>query len=77
MAVGIEETVLDELKLRANTNSVNDYLRKMLDYWLRNTTPEPRWTDVATALKKINLAQLALHIEKINGKGMYLPHVLS
>ena len=64
MAVGIEETVLDELKLRAKTNSVDNYLRKMLDYWLRNSTPEPTWTDVATALRKISLPQVALYIEE-------------
>jgi hypothetical protein len=43
----------------------------MLDYWLRNSTKQPTWSDIAGILKLINHSQLASAIESVYVTGMY------
>ena len=70
MAVGIKEEVLEELKSQ-KTFSVDEYLHKVLDYWLRTT--QPTWTVITEALKRINLPHLAHDIEAKTNKGNHNP----
>lgn len=45
---------------------------EMLDHWLRNYPGRPTWKEVANALKKINLQQLAVDIERVYETGIYV-----
>ena len=44
----------------------------MLDYWLRKSDVKPSWEDVAKALRKIKLYQLADSIHSAAGR--YIGH---
>ena len=59
MAAGVPNEVLENI---ATTNE--DCLAKMLEHWLKNSTEEPTWTDVARILRQIELGQLASVIER-------------
>ena len=72
-AVGIEEEVLDSF---AKTCSPEDCIVEMLDYWLRNTLKKTTWRDIATALKVINLPQLANDIEMVYSTGIVIIYIV-
>ena len=59
-ALGIQKESLD----RYSSRSPEESILEMLDQWLRNGPRKPTWRDVADALKKIGLEQLASDIEK-------------
>ena len=44
---------------------------EILDQWLRKFPGHPTWRDVASALRKINLDQLAKDIEMVYETGIY------
>ena len=70
-ALGIDKEVLDRYSRRPPEESIVE----MLDQWLRSSPPEkPTWKDVANALKKISLPQLALDIEKVYETGSLTRH---
>ena len=54
-AVGIAKEVLNSYR----SYPPEECIVEMLDYWLRNCDVEPCWEDVANALRKIKLYQLA------------------
>ena len=61
-AVGIDDVVLDSI---AKTTFPENCIVEMLDYWLKYFDDEElTWRDVATALRDINLHELAYHIEQ-------------
>lgn len=62
-AVGIDNVVLDSI---AKTTFPENCLVEMLDYWLKYFHDDEKltWADVATALRDINLQELAYHIEQ-------------
>ena len=45
---------------------------EILDQWLRNFSGHPTWRDVANALRKINLQQLANNIEMVYETGIII-----
>ena len=55
LAVGIAEEILNKY----SNCPPEECIIEMLDYWLRNSYIKPTWKDVAEALKKIELQQLA------------------
>ena len=67
-ALGIDKESLD----RYSSHPPEDSIVEMLDQWLRNGPEKRTWRDVADALRKINLHQLALDIEKIYETGKSL-----
>jgi hypothetical protein len=68
VAAGIKKAVLDSLSKNC---SPNDCIIEILDYWLRNSTKQPTWSDVAGILKLINHSQLASAIESVYVTGTY------
>ena len=64
-ALGINKESLD----RYSSHSPEESIIEMLDQWLRNGPRKPTWRDVADALKKIGLEQLASDIEKVYETG--------
>jgi pyrroloquinoline quinone (PQQ) biosynthesis protein C len=63
-ALGINEESLDKY----SSHSPEESIKEMLDQWLRGG-PRRTWRDVADALKKIGLEQLASDIEKVYETG--------
>ena len=62
-AVGIDEVVLDSI---AKTTFPENCIVEVLDYWLKYFDDGTlTWSDVATALRDINLQELAYHIEQL------------
>ena len=68
-AVKIDKNVLDSF---AKNCSSEDCTVETLDYWLRNCTKRPTWSDVAQALNAIGLPQLEFEINKISTTGCAL-----
>ena len=70
LVVGINKETLDEL---SNLPS-EECIVEMLDLWLRTSKRAIAWKDVADALKKIGLSQLAERILQIynTGKLIYI-----
>jgi hypothetical protein len=68
VVAGIEKVVLDSFSRNC---SPNDCIIELLDYWLRNSTKQPMWSDVAGILKLMNHSQLASAIESVYATGMY------
>ena len=64
-ALGISKELLD----RYSSHSPEESIIEMLDQWLRNGPRKPTWRDVADALKKIGLEQLASDIENVYETG--------
>jgi pyrroloquinoline quinone (PQQ) biosynthesis protein C len=64
-ALGISEESLD----RYASHPPEESIIKMLDQWLRGGSRKRTWRDVADALKKIGLEQLARDIEKVYETG--------
>ena len=65
-ALGIDKKVLDKY---AQKCSPEDCIVETLDYWLRNHPDEPTWKEIAQALKRIDLQQLAHDIERFYDTG--------
>ena len=64
-AVGIDEVVLDSI---AKTTFPENCIVEVLEYWLKYFDDGTlTWSDVATALRDINLQELAYHIEQVYG----------
>ena len=66
-ALGIDKESLD----RYSSHPPEESIIEMLDRWLRNGQEKRTWRDVADALKKIGLQQLANDIEKVYDTGIY------
>ena len=66
-AIGIETELLD----RYTECTPDQSIVEVCDYWFRSHTGQPTWREVANALKKIRLHQLAIDIEKVYETGMY------
>jgi hypothetical protein len=62
-AVGIDSVVLDSI---AKTTFPENCIVEVLDYWLKYFYDDEKltWSDVAIALRDINLQELAYHIEQ-------------
>ncbi len=60
-ALGINEESLDKY----SSHSPEESIKEMLEQWLRGGPRKRTWRDVAVALKKIGLEQLASDIEKV------------
>ena len=62
-AVGIDDVVLDSI---AKTTFPDNCIVEVLDYWLKYFDDGTlSWRDVATAVRDINLHDLAYHIEQL------------
>ena len=72
-ALGINKESLD----RYSSHPPEESIIEMLDQWFRNGPRKQTWRDVADALKKIGLEQLANDIEKVyeTGNLTYSIHV--
>ena len=68
-AVGISKDVLDKFVKQC---SPEDCIIEMLDYWLRSSTKQPTWNDIAKILKAVNLPQLAHDIENVYSTGIII-----
>lgn len=68
LAVGIAKEVLDKY----TSYPSEECIVEMLDYWLRNHHNKPTWKDVAVALKKIELFQLAEDIMNVYKTGIHI-----
>ena len=64
-AIGIPKETLQECTQYSSDQS----LVEILDNWLRNHNNQPTWNEVANALTKIGLQQLALDIMKVYDTG--------
>ena len=64
-ALGINKELLD----RYSGYPPEESIVEMLDQWLRCGPEKRTWRDVADALRKISLQQLAIDIEKIYETG--------
>ncbi len=64
-ALGIDKESLD----RYSSHPPEESIIEMLDQWLRGGPQRRTWRDVADALKKIGLEQLASDIEKVYETG--------
>ena len=64
-ALGVDEDVLD----RCTNYPPEESIVEILDQWLRNFPGRPTWRDVANAVRKINLQQLANDIEMVYETG--------
>ena len=62
-ALGVSKEFLDNLKAKFSSES-KKCLLGVLDYWLKNKYREPMWTDVAKALKDIELSHIAKDIQQ-------------
>ena len=50
---------------------------EVLDQWLRNFPGRPTWRDVANALRKFGLQQLANDMEMVYETGMHVIAIIS
>ena len=64
-AIGIPKETLQECTRYPSDQS----LIEILDNWLRNHSSHPTWTEIADALTKIGLQQLAYDIMKVYETG--------
>ena len=64
-ALEVNKDVLD----RCTNYHPEESIVEILDHWLRNFPGHPTWRDVANALRKIDLQQLADDIEMVYETG--------
>ena len=64
-AIGVHKELLEE----CTRYSPDQSLVEILDNWLRNHSGQPTWNEVAEALTKIGLQQLALDILNVYETG--------
>ena len=64
-ALGNNKESLD----RYSSHPPEESIIEMLDQWLRNGSRKQTWRDIADALKKIGLEQLANDVEKVYETG--------
>ena len=64
-ALEVNKEVLD----RCSKYTSEESIVEILDEWLRNFSGHPTWRDVANALRKIDLHQLANDIEMVYETG--------
>ena len=60
LAIGINKETMDVY----SSHPDEECLVEVVDYWLRNHTSKPSWKEIAIALKKIELDDLAEDILK-------------
>ena len=60
-ALGVDKDVLD----RCSNYPPEESIVEILDQWLRDFNGRPTWRDVANALRKIDLQQLADDIQMV------------
>ena len=72
-ALEVDKDVLDKCTNYPSEESIVE----ILDQWLRNFHGRPTWRDIATALRKIGLQQLANDIEMVyeTGNIIYQPRL--
>ena len=66
-AIGVKKELLDEYI----QYPADDCLVEVLDNWLQNQAGRPTWNEVAEALDKINLKNLAFDIRRAYETGMH------
>ena len=71
-AIGLKKEELEKF----TTYTPEQSIIEMLDYWLRNHIGQPRWKEIAGALRQLGLQHKALEIEQIYVTGKnYARHI--